>query len=69
MPDREPEILGKLDQVLSALERQSERQTVMEGDIREVKGQLSIMLMWLQSMDQRFTALMAPINPPRKPAA
>lgn len=76
MPERESEILSKLDQVRIALERQSarlerqsERQTAMEGDIREVKGQLSIMLTWLQSMDQRFSALMAPVNPPRKPAA
>jgi len=69
MGERDPEILGKLDQVLTALERQAERQTAMEGDIREVKGQLSVMMMWMQSMDQRFTALMAPVNPPRKPAA
>jgi flagellar capping protein FliD len=31
------------------------------------EGQLSVMLQWLQSMDQRFGALMAPINPPPAP--
>ena len=69
MPERESEILSKLDKVLTILEHQSERQTAMEGDIRELKGQMSIMAAWMQSIDQRFTALMAPVNPPRKPAA
>ena len=69
MPERESEILSKLDKVLTILERQSERQTAMEGDIRELKGQMSIMAASMQSIDQRFTALMAPVNPPRKPAA
>lgn len=69
MAERESEILSKLDKVLTILERQSERQTAMEGDIRELKGQMSIMTAWMQSIDQRFTALMAPVNPPRKPAA
>ncbi|QCN94725.1 hypothetical protein D3093_05295 [Azospirillum argentinense] len=60
--DRESEILSKLDQLI-------DMQHATQGDIRELKGQMSTMLMWLQSMDQRFSALMAPVNPPRKPAA
>ncbi|HYD67471.1 hypothetical protein [Azospirillum sp.] len=111
MAERDPEILDKLDLVVSLLKAQDDRlramearqerteawqqkteawqekteawqrdvqgkvaqmedaQQAMRGDIREVKGQLSIMLTWLQSMDQRFSALMAPVTPPRKPAA
>ena len=60
--DRESEILTKLDQLI-------DMHHATQGDIRELKGQMSIMLTWLQSMDQRFSALMAPVNPPRKPAA
>jgi len=97
MAERDPEILDKLDLVVSLLKAQDDRlramearqerteawqhevqdkighmenaQQAMRGDIREVKGQLSIMLTWLQSMDQRFSVLMAPVTPPRKPAA
>jgi hypothetical protein len=60
--DRESEILAKLDQLIAM-------QHATQGDVRELKGQMSIMLTWLQSMDQRFTALMALVNPPREPAA
>ncbi|GAA4251532.1 hypothetical protein GBZ26_14250 [Azospirillum formosense] len=67
--DREAEILSKLDQIIATQRIDGERQHAMEGDLRELKGQMSIMLTWLQSMDQRFSALMAPVNPPRKPAA
>lgn len=34
-----------------------------------LEGQLSIIVQWMNSMDQRFTALMSPYMPPRKPAA
>ncbi len=34
-------------------------------DLREIKGPQSIILIWFQSMDQRFGALMAPVTPPR----
>lgn len=67
--DRESEILAKLDQIIATQRIDGERQRAMEGDLRELKGQMPIMLTWLQSMDQRFSALMAPVQPPRKPAA
>lgn len=67
--DRESEILTKLDQIIATQRIDGERQRAMEGDLRELKGQMSIMLTWLQSMDQRSSALMVPVNPPRKPAA
>ena len=62
MSERESEIISKLDRLL-------EMHQTTQGDIRELKGQMSVMMMWMQSIDQRFTALMAPVNPPRKPAA
>lgn len=62
MSGHDAEILSKLDRLL-------EMHQATQGDIRELKGQMSVMMMWMQSMDQRFTALMAPVNPPRKPAA
>lgn len=34
--------------------------------LAEMKGQQTIMLQWLQSMDQRFGALMVPMIPPKK---
>jgi hypothetical protein len=44
----------------------------MARDVRVTKeaqltnnGQMSVMLQWLQSIDQRFMALMAPVTPPR----
>jgi hypothetical protein len=61
-PEREAELFQKLDLLIS-------RVGVLDGDIRELKGQQSIMLAWLQSMDQRFAAIMAPVAPPKKPAA
>ncbi|UKJ72241.1 hypothetical protein [Azospirillum brasilense] len=67
--DRESEILSKLDQIIATQRIDGERERAMEGDLRELKGQMSIMLTWLPSMDQRFSALMAPVNPPHKPAA
>ena len=67
--DRESEILAKLDQIIATQRIDGERQRAMEGDLRELKGQMSIMLTWLQSMDQRFSALMVPMSPPCKPAA
>lgn len=61
-PEREAELFQKLDLLIS-------RVGALDGDIRELKGQQSIMLAWLQSMDQRFGAIMAPVAPPKKPAA
>ena len=52
---------GRMDRLEGKLER-------LDGDVREVKGQMSIIVTWMQSMDQRFTALMHPYEP-RKPAA
>ena len=34
-----------------------------------LEGELGIIVQWMNSMDQRFTALMSPYMPPRKPAA
>jgi hypothetical protein len=61
-PEREVELFQKLDLLIS-------RVGALDGDIRELKGPQSIMLAWLQSMDQRFGAIMAPVAPPKKPAA
>jgi len=48
-----------------------DRITAVEASQLRTEGQLSVMLHWLQSMDQRFSALMAPVVPPtpKKPAA
>lgn len=63
MTDRDPEILAKLDQVLEVQRRQGER-------LASIEGQLSVLMSWVQSIDQRFVSLMTPVSPPRnKPAA
>jgi chromosome segregation ATPase len=65
--------LTAVEDRLSAVERRLDliegRLGTIDGDIRELKGQQTIMLAWLQSMDQRFGAIMAPVAPPKKPAA
>ena len=61
----------------------ADRLNNIEGMVRDVQGEqrahaerlarldgkYDVMLAWLQSTDQRFGALMAPVVPPKKPAA
>lgn len=65
--------MAAVEDRLSVVERRLDliegRLGTIDGDIRELKGQQSIMLAWLQSMDQRFGAIMAPVAPPKEPAA
>lgn len=77
------QLLGKMDVVLSEVSEVKVVQKLIFGEIAEVKaeqklqagrvarleGKVDVMGSWLQSVDQRFVGLMAPINPPRKPAA
>lgn len=70
------QLLSKIDTVLEGHKKLEKGQTALEqgqkrieGDVRELKGQMTILTLWMQSIDQRFMALMAPVSPPRKPAA
>lgn len=46
------ERLRQMDERLRVVE---ERQRMMDGDVREIRGQLTILATWLQLVDQRFT--------------
>ncbi|MEI8393539.1 MAG: hypothetical protein WCF85_02305 [Rhodospirillaceae bacterium] len=58
-PEREADLFAKLDLILSRI-------NALDGDMREIKGQQTVLLAWLQATDQRFMAMMAPIAQNRK---
>jgi len=55
-----------LDRRLAALEQEASQ---TKFQVSEIKGQNSIIVAWMTSMDQRFAALMAPYQPPKPPKA
>lgn len=61
----------RLQTVERDLRDTKDRMAMVEASQLRSEGQLSVMLQWLQSMDLRFSALMAPVVPPtpKKPAA
>ena len=66
-PEKEAELFSTLATIGAKLDR---LQASVDGhtvQIAEVKGQISMLAMWMQSTDQRFTAIMAPYQP--KPSA
>lgn len=83
MTDRSQDILPKLDQLIGmvsavqeALAAVQETLAAVQAEQRQhgericrLEGKVDILTVWMQSIDQRFMALMAPVSPPRKPAA
>ena len=75
-PEKEAELFTMLDRLLDmgrsqgeqlkALQQGQQRLEIAQG---RLEGELSIIVQWMSSMDQRFMALMSPYKPPRKPAA
>jgi len=66
-PEKESELFADLKYLIKAVDDIKRTQEEHTRQIAELKGQNSIMLAWLQSTDQRFTAIMAPYQ--QKPAA
>lgn len=66
------EILASIGQVAATLgawmDRLDAKIDALGDRVTRVEGQMTIIVHWIQSMDQRFTALMHPYEP-RKPAA
>lgn len=62
------QLAARIEGLEATIEAQSVKIDRMDGDVRELRGQMSVALTWLQSMDQRFVALMHPYQP-HKPAA
>ena len=60
------EMLKSHGEQLQALQHGQQRLEIAQG---RLEGELSIIVQWMNSMDQRFMALMSPYKPPRKPAA
>ena len=61
------EILAAIGAIGTKVDSLSSKVDRMEGDLRELKGQMTVAMSWLHSVDQRFVALMTPYAP--KPAA
>ena len=57
------------EELLSAINALGGKIDRLDGDVREMKGQISVALSWMQSIDQRFTAIMSPYQPPDKKRA
>lgn len=57
--------VGELDKKVDELARDAK---ATASRLDRLDGQFSVVVTWMQSMDQRFTALMHPYEP-RKPAA
>lgn len=65
----DPEGLAKLDLLIEMVRDVRDEQKLHADRLARLEGKHDVMLAWLQSMDQRFGALMAPVTPPKKPAA
>ena len=61
----DPTVLATLDQLITMVRDVQAKQKAQADRLSRLEGKSDVMLSWLQSMDQRFSALMAPINPPR----
>ena len=66
-PEREAELFTTLANIGAKLDRLQATADSHTMQISEIKGQISMLAMWMQSTDQRFTAIMAPYQP--KPSA
>ena len=68
IPNRDTEILAKLDLVIAVQQEQAKAMQEQAKALAELCGQMTVALQWLQSVDNRFVALMYPYEP-KKPAA
>lgn len=59
-PEKEAELFAKLDKLMDLTQRQTIEISEIRGDIKAVNARLDERQAWLQSTDQRFTAIMAP---------
>ncbi|MBF0373455.1 MAG: hypothetical protein HQL39_08550 [Alphaproteobacteria bacterium] len=62
------QMAARMDGLESKVDRLSTKIDAVGDRVTRVEGQMSIIVSWMQSMDQRVTALMHPYEP-RKPAA
>jgi len=62
-PEKEAELFTKLDRLLELVARQSLEISEIRGDLKAVNARLDEQRAWLQSTDQRFTAIMTPYQP------
>jgi len=51
-------------EILEAIAAVGAKVDRVDGDLRELRGRLDVIQSWLQSVDQRFSALMHPFEPP-----
>jgi nicotinamidase-related amidase len=60
-------VIADQEKIIATQEKHTEQISEIRGDIKAVNARLDEQRAWLQSMDQRFTAMMAPYY--QKPAA
>ena len=66
-PENEAKLFNELANISAKIDRLQATVDNHTIQIAEVKGQISMLAMWQQSTDQRFTAIMVPHQP--KPSA
>ena len=57
------EILSAIATVGAKVDALSVKVDRIDGDVRELRGQMTVLQSWLSSMDQRFIAIMTPYQP------
>lgn len=66
------EVLQAILDLGSRMDREFEavraEQKAQADRLAHLEGQFTVAIQWLQSMDQRFTALMSPYQPPERKA-
>ena len=59
-PEREAELFADLKYLVKAVDQIRSTQEDHSKQIAHLEGKVDMMALWLQSTDQRFTAIMAP---------
>ncbi|MEI8397155.1 MAG: hypothetical protein WCF85_20720 [Rhodospirillaceae bacterium] len=59
-PDQEIELRSDMKHLIRAIEEQGRNIMMLREQMARMEGKQDVMLTWLQSTDQRFTAIMAP---------
>jgi hypothetical protein len=60
---------SKIDGLDKKIEGLDKRLSSLEIQVSKIEGQNSIIVSWMTSMDQRYSAIMAPYQPPKAGAA
>lgn len=62
----DPAVIAKLDLLIALVRDVQTEQKAHADRLSRLEGKSDVTLQWLQSMDQRFGSLMAPVVPPKR---